>query len=257
MAKHPTIKDFIQSKGKEKLAVLTAYDAQMAKILEQVGIDIILVGDSLGNVMLGHPNTLRVRMEDMIHHTRAVTRSATQSFVVADMPFGSYQESPEQAFRNACRLISEGGAQAIKLEGGKNVAPMIEKITSNGIPVMAHIGLTPQYVHQLGGFAKQGKTEQTAGRIFQDALAVEKAGAFSVVIECTENTLTKKITQELHIPTIGIGSGDDCDGQVLVINDLLGLATYPIPSFAKPRIDLRSIIAEQIQGFITDTKSKV
>ena len=254
MANRKTIKDIQSSKGSEKLAVLTAYDAQMAKMLEEAGIDMILVGDSLGNVVLGMETTLGVSVKDILRHTQAVTQAAKHTFVIADMPFGSYQESPEQAFRNASKFLSIGGAQAVKLEGGQTMATTVKKLTQSGIPVMGHVGLTPQYVHQLGGFAKQGKTEIAAKAILQDALALEAAGAFSLVIECTDHNLAEKITQELRIPTIGFGSGTACDGQVLVINDLLGLATYKIPSFVKPRVDLRSIITETAQSFVTDTK---
>lgn len=249
-----TIKDIVGLKNREKIAMLTAYDFPTAAVLDQAGIDILLVGDSLGNVILGHSNTLSVTLADMIHHSKAVAKAAQSALVIADMPFGSYQASPEDALRSACRLIAEGHAAGVKLEGGVAVSSAVEKLVHSGIPVMGHIGLTPQSIHQLGGFFIQGKSETESARILADAKALESAGVFSIVLECVEPKLAREITQTVSVPTIGIGSGEDCDGQVLVIHDLLGLTMGKIPKFVKPLADLKSVIHESVVQYIRNTK---
>lgn len=233
----------------KKITVLTAYDYPLAKILDQAGIDILLVGDSLGNVVLGHPNTLPVTMEDMIHHTQAVVRACKEAMIVADMPFMSYQVSREEAIRNAGRLIKEGGAEAVKLEGGMAVEESIRAIVQCGIPVMGHVGLTPQSIHSFGGHKVQGRGDEAAQRVLADARAVERAGAFSIVLEGIPRSLGERITQELSIPTIGIGAGPCCDGQVLVTYDLLGFYDDFAPRFVKRYANLRGIIFEAIQAY--------
>ena len=207
----------------EKISMLTSYDYSMAGLVDQAGLDMILVGDSLGMVVLGYEDTLPVTMDDMVHHTRAVVRGTQNAMVVADMPFLSYHVSVEEAVRNAGRLIQEGGAQAVKLEGGVERIDAVKAIIDAQIPVMGHIGLTPQSVNQFGGFKVQGKDLETARKLIRDAQALEKAGVFSIVLECVPSALAKKVTEEALVPTIGIGAGPDCDGQVLVVNDMLGM----------------------------------
>lgn len=229
-----TVNTFKQAKEKgEKLTMLTAYDYSTAKLIDEAGIDAILVGDSLGMVCLGYPDTLSVTMEDMIHHTKAVTRGAKEAFVIADMPFMSYQTSVYDAVVNAGRLIKEGQAHAVKLEGGKEVCEQIRAIVRASIPVCAHIGLTPQSINAFGGFSVQGKGEEAAKRLIEEAKAVEEAGAFAVVLECVPEALATLITQQIQIPTIGIGAGAGCDGQVLVYQDMLGLYSDFVPKFVK------------------------
>lgn len=229
-----TVNTFKQAKENgNKLTMLTAYDYSTAKLIDEAGIDAILVGDSLGMVCLGYPDTLSVTMEDMIHHTKAVTRGAKEAFVVADMPFMSYQTSVYDAVVNAGRLIKEGHAHAVKLEGGVEVCEQIRAIVRASIPVCAHIGLTPQSINAFGGFSVQGKGEEAAKRLLEEAKAVEEAGAFAVVLECVPEALATFITQQIHIPTIGIGAGAGCDGQVLVYQDMLGLYSDFVPKFVK------------------------
>lgn len=249
-----TILDLMKMKKNAPIAMLTAYDYQMAAMLDETGVDMLLVGDSLGNVIYGLDSTLPVSIEDMIRHTQSVARAAKQALVVGDMPFGSYQTSMATAVKNAVRLLAEGGAQAVKLEGGAHMGPTIKRLVEVGIPVMGHVGLTPQSVHQLGGYRIQGKTNLEAKKIFDDARAVEKAGAFSVVLECVDPELAATITQELSIPTIGIGSGSKCDGQVLVVNDLLGLTVSSVPKFVEPTANLRPIITEAAKKYIQRVK---
>jgi 3-methyl-2-oxobutanoate hydroxymethyltransferase len=249
-----TAKDIRALKSKEKIAMLTAYDYPTAVILDEAGIDILLVGDSLGNVILGFPNTLRVTLDMMIHHTQAVVRGVKKALVVADLPFGSYQASPSQAIENASRLLSEGHAHAVKLEGGKIMAETVRRLVEVGIPVMGHIGLTPQSINELGGYFTHGKTSPEAMSLMEDALALEKAGAFSVVLECVEPELSKHITQNIGIPTIGIGSGNDCDGQVLVTHDMIGFTTQKVPKFVQQTANLRTIITESTLSYITRVK---
>ena len=225
---------FLDHKQKgEKISMLTAYDYSTAKLVDQAGIDGILVGDSLGNVMLGYEDTLSVTVEDMIHHGAAVARGVKNALVVIDMPFLSYQTSVYDAVKNAGRLVKEGHAGAVKLEGGKEFAPQIRAITAASIPVMGHLGLTPQSIHTLGGYRVQGKTEAAAQKLLEDALAVEEAGAFALTLECVPAKLAQLITQKLSIPTIGIGAGAGCDGQVLVYQDMLGMFNDYTPKFVK------------------------
>ena len=228
--------------------MLTAYDYSTAKLIDEAGIDAILVGDSLGMVCLGYPDTLSVTMEDMIHHTKAVTRGAKEAFVVADMPFMSYQTSVYDAVVNAGRLIKEGHAHAVKLEGGMEVCEQIRAIVRASIPVCAHIGLTPQSINAFGGFSLQGKGEEAAKRLIEEAKAVEEAGAFAVVLECVPEALATLITQQIHIPTIGIGAGAGCDGQVLVYQDMLGLYSDFVPKFVK---QFKKLDSEMKEGFRT------
>ena len=222
----------MQKENKDKITMLTAYDYSTAKLIDEAGVNGILVGDSLGMVMLGYEDTLSVTMEDMIHHIKAVTRGAKNALVVGDMPFMSYQTSVYDAVKNAGRLVQEGHCQAVKLEGGESVCPQIKAIVEASIPVMAHIGLTPQSVNAFGGFKVQGKSEEAAKRILQEAKAVEKAGAFAVVLECIPDKLAKIITEEINIPTIGIGAGSDCDGQILVYQDTVSYTHLTLPTKA-------------------------
>ncbi|MCK4534849.1 MAG: 3-methyl-2-oxobutanoate hydroxymethyltransferase, partial [Syntrophobacterales bacterium] len=217
----------------EKISMLTAYDYSTATVMDEAGVDIILIGDSLGMVVLGYDSTLPVTMEDMIHHTKAVSRAAKRAMVIGDMPFMSYQISAEEAVRNAGRFMKEAGAHGVKLEGGREVAEAVMKITSSGIPLMGHLGLTPQSVHQLGGYKVQGKDDKTAKKMMEDAKILEEAGAFSIVLECVPAPLAEKISRSLTIPTIGIGAGVGCDGQVLVVNDMLGMFEKFTPKFVK------------------------
>lgn len=239
----------------EKITMLTAYDFGMASILDECDIDILLVGDSLGNVVLGYDTTLPVTMEDMLHHTKAVARGSRKAMIVADMPFLSYQVSPEMAMANAGRFLKEADAQAVKLEGGRENASIVQKMTRAGIPVMAHLGLTPQSVHQLGGYKVQGKKEDAAERIMQDAVILEEAGAFSLVLECVPEKLAAEITGALSIPTIGIGAGVHCDGQVLVINDMLGMNDRMTPKFVKKYANLSHEIRNAVRHYIQDVKT--
>ena len=239
----------------EKITMLTAYDYATAIVLDESGVDIILVGDSLGMVVLGYDSTLPVTMEDMLHHTKAVARGTKRALVIADMPFLSYQVSTEEALRNAGKFLKEAGAQGVKLEGGREIADLIRKITSIGIPVMAHLGLTPQSVHQLGGYKIQGKDDATAKKLIEDARMIEEAGAFSVVLECVPAALAGKISQAVAIPTIGIGAGAYCDGQVLVINDMLGMFERFTPKFVKKYGNLNAQMKEGVKKYIDEVKS--
>ena len=235
--------------NKEKITMLTAYDYSTAKLMDEAGINSILVGDSLGNVMLGYEDTISVTMEDMICYGAAVARGAKNALVVIDMPFMSYQTSVYDALVNAGRLMKEGRAGAVKLEGGKSVCPQIKAITQAGIPVMAHLGLTPQSIHAFGGHKVQGKTEEAAKRLLEDAKAVEEAGAFAVVLECVPSKLAAVITEELSIPTIGIGAGNGCDGQVLVYQDLLGMFSDFTPKFVKKYANVGEIMKEAFREY--------
>ncbi len=247
------IKDMKQ-KG-EKITMLTAYDYTTAKIIDEAGIPLILVGDSLGMVVLGYESTIPVTMEDMLHHTKAVVRGTKQTMVIGDMPFMTYHLSVEQALHNAARFIQEAGAQAVKLEGGVTVAEKMKRIVDCGIPVMGHIGLTPQSIHQFGGFKVQGKTPEAAARLLEDAVALEKAGAFAIVLETVPHQLAKIITEKISIPTIGIGAGIYCDGQVQVINDILGSFTDFVPKHAKQYAKLASIISNAIAEYHNEVKA--
>ncbi|MHB8108994.1 MAG: 3-methyl-2-oxobutanoate hydroxymethyltransferase [Syntrophorhabdaceae bacterium] len=241
-------------KGERKITMLTAYDAPMARIMDNAGIDTILVGDSVGPVMLGYPNTIPVTIDEMIHHTRAVARGMKRALLIIDMPFMSYQESIEQAKRNAGRMFKESGAEAVKLEGGVAMHDTIKALVDVDIPVVAHIGLTPQSIHRMGGYKVQGKGKDLE-KIIDDARAVESAGAFMVVLECVPRQLAKEITEMLSIPTIGIGAGPDCDGQVLVIHDLLGLVTDFRPKFVKQYRNYSEDMGNAVKEYIDEVVS--
>jgi 3-methyl-2-oxobutanoate hydroxymethyltransferase len=243
-----------RKKKGEKITMLTAYDYPTALIVDEAGTDIILVGDSLGMVVLGYDSTLPVTMEDMIHHTKAVSRATKHAMVVGDMPFMSYQVSIEDAMYNAGRFLQEAGAQGVKLEGGREVAELTRRMTSSGIPVMAHIGLTPQSVHQIGGYKIQGKEDKAAKRILEDAKILEEAGAFSIVLECVPAKLAGLITQSLSIPTIGIGAGIACDGQVLVVHDMLGMFEKFTPKFVKIYGNLNESMKGAIKQYLDEVR---
>ena len=242
---------FLQDKKNknEKITMLTAYDYSMAAMVDEADIDTILVGDSLGNVILGYENTLRVTLEDMIHHSQAVTRGVKKAMVIGDMPFLSYHITLAEAVRNAGRLVQEAGVEAVKLEGGQERVDTVKAILDAQIPVLGHIGLTPQSVNVFGGFKVQGKDEETASKLIKDAIAMEKAGVFAIVIECVPSLLAKKITEEISIPTIGIGAGPYCDGQVLVIHDVLGMYSGFTPKFVKKYANLQPQIVTALQTY--------
>ena len=244
----------MKQKG-EKIAMLTAYDYPTAKLIDEAGIPLILVGDSLGMVVLGYGSTIPVTMDEMIHHTKAVVRGAAKALVIGDMPFMTYQVSFEDALRNAARFMQEGGVQAVKLEGGESMAETVKKIVSCGIPVMGHIGLTPQSINQLGGFKVVGKTPEAAVRMLNDAIALDEAGAFAIVLECVPEPLSKLITERISIPTIGIGAGKYCDGQVQVISDLLGLYTDFVPKHAKQYVKLSDSIRKATADYIAEVQA--
>lgn len=257
-AKKLTVLDILNRKqeGGPPLSSVTAYDYPWARLLDQAGIDIILVGDSLGMVVLGYPDTVSVTMEDMIHHSRAVARGVERSFIVTDLPFGSYNGSVEQAVSNANRLLKEGRADAVKLEGGVHMARTVAVLVAAGIPVQGHVGLTPQTATSLGGFTVQGRSAQAAGRICEDALALERAGCFSIVLEAIPAPLARHITGKLSIPTIGIGAGADCDGQVLVMHDLLGLYDRFTPKFVKRYAQLGESALQAFQTYKEEVASR-
>jgi len=244
----------MKQKG-EKITMLTAYDYTTARIVDAAGIPLILVGDSLGMVVLGYESTIPVTMEEMLHHTRAVVRGTKQAMIVGDMPFMTYHINTDDALRNAARFFQEGGAQAVKLEGGVNVADKVRKIVECGIPVMGHIGLTPQSIYQLGGFKVQGKTPETARKLLKDAQALEEAGAFAIVLETVPSQLASLITRKITVPTIGIGAGAGCDGQVQVINDILGSFTDFVPKHAKQYAKLADIIRGAVTEYDKEVKS--
>jgi 3-methyl-2-oxobutanoate hydroxymethyltransferase len=239
-----------------RFAMLTAYDATTAKLLDQAGIPLLLVGDSLGMVMLGYDTTVPVTLDDMVHHAKAVARGASTAMLIGDLPFGSYESSPEQALASASRLLKEAGMHAVKLEGGSRHAGTVRRLVENGIPVMAHVGLTPQAVNQMGGFKVQGRTPAAAAELLEDARMLEAAGAFSIVLEGIPSEVAAEITGKLHIPTIGIGAGPQCDGQVLVIHDLLGLTVgMRKPKFVKQYAQLGEVIitaAKQFAGEVAE-----
>ena len=250
-----TVSTFREQKAKgEKISMLTVYDYSTAKLMDEAGINGILVGDSLGMVMLGYEDTLPVTMEDMIHHTAAVCRGAKNTLVVGDMPFMSYQVSVEEAVYNAGRLMKEGRCQAVKLEGGASVCPQIRAITNASIPVMAHIGLTPQSINAFGGFKVQGKSEEAAKKLLEDAKAVEEAGAFAVVLECVPAKLAELISKSISIPTIGIGAGAGCDGQILVYQDMLGLFSDFTPKFVKKYANVGEMMTQAFRDYIADVQ---
>jgi len=251
-----TVLTFSKKKAEgKKITVLTAYDYTMAKLFNDSGVDAILVGDSLGNVIMGYEDTLSVTMDDMVRHCNAVARAADKAMVVVDMPFMSYQVSVEEALRNAGRLMQEGRANAVKLEGGTRVCPQIRAMVDAGIPVMAHLGLTPQSINAFGGYRIQGKTENQAAKMLSDALAVQEAGAFSLVLECVPMQLASLITKKLAIPTIGIGSGAGCDGQVLVGQDMLGMTQGSSPKFVKCFAPVGEIIKKAASDYIQEVEN--
>lgn len=251
-----TVRSLAQRKCKgEPFTMLTAYDFTFARIFDSAGIDLLLVGDSLGNVVQGFDTTLPVTLDEVIYHTRLVVRGARRSMVVADMPFGSYQVGPEDAVRSAIRFVKEAGAHAVKLEGGALVAESIERIVRAQVPVMGHVGLTPQSVNAMGGYRVQGRGESGRARVIEDALAVQEAGAFAVVLEGIPADLGREISQTLRIPTIGIGAGPDCDGQVLVMHDLLGLGDSP-PSFVKQYAPLGALAEEAARAFAEEVVNR-
>lgn len=253
-----TVVTFKEAKAKgEKLTMLTAYDYSTAKLVDGAGINAILVGDSLGNVVLGYPDTISVTMEDMIHHSVAVSRGIKDTLLICDMPFMSYQTSVYDAVVNAGRLMKEGRAHAVKLEGGQEMEETIRAIVNASIPVCAHIGLTPQSINAFGGFKVQGKGEEEAQKLLDDARAVERAGAFAVVLECVPAALAKKVSEEISIPTIGIGAGADCDGQVLVYQDMLGMFTDFKPKFVKHYANVGEIMTEAFKAYDAEVKAGV
>lgn len=239
----------------ERIAMLTAYDYTSARLAEAAGVSFLLVGDSLGMVVLGHDSTLPVTLDAMMHHARAVVRGTSKALVVADLPFMTYNVSPEQALQNAGRMMQEAGVQAIKLEGGQHIAPIVERLTTCGIPVMGHLGLTPQSIHQLSGFRVQGRDTDTAQRLADDALALQQAGAFSVVLELVPTELARRMSQSLDIPTIGIGAGNGCDGQVQVWHDVLGLYEDFVPKHTKQYATLGQTIRAALSQYVEEVQS--
>lgn len=255
MAQKFTVKSFQEAKdNNRKISMLTAYDYSMAKIVDVAGIDSVLVGDSLGMVFQGNESTLPVTLDEIIYHTKAVVRGVKNALVVADMPFLSYHVSKEEAVRNAGRMIKEGGAEAVKMEGGSLFSETIKAVVDAQIPVMGHIGLTPQSVNAFGGFKVQGKDEQSAKRIWEDAKLLEEAGVFAITLECIPDKLAQLITKSLRIPTIGIGAGKSCDGQVLVINDMLGMFSDFVPRFIKQYAKLNTEITAAVQDYIAEVR---
>jgi len=238
-----------------KITVLTAYDTSMARLLDDAGIDVILVGDSVGMVVLGFDTTLPVTLDMMVHHTQAVSRGVHRALIVADLPFLTYQVSIEEAMRNAGRLIQEGGAAAVKLEGGRRVTDVVRRLTESGIPVMGHLGLTPQSVHVFGGFRQQARDEASACALITDARALEEAGAFAIVLESIPFELAREVSRSLSIPTIGIGAGPDCDGQVLVSHDVFGLQQGPVPAFVRQYASLGEKLSAAAREYIEDVRS--
>lgn len=253
-----TIQDFLRKKTEgKKISMLTAYDYPFAQIVDEAGVDGVLVGDSLGMVVQGLDNTLPVTMNEMIYHTRLVARAVKNAIVIGDMPFMSYQASVEDALRNAGRFLKEAGASAIKLEGGGEVADRIRAMTHSDIPVMAHIGLTPQSIHRMGGYKVQGKTEEAAARLIREAHMAEDAGAFSLLLEAIPMDLAGKITEELSIPTIGIGAGPFCDGQILVLHDVIGLFERFLPKFAKRYANLKESALKAVRDYKDEVEKGV
>jgi 3-methyl-2-oxobutanoate hydroxymethyltransferase len=249
MSKRKTAPDMVAAKGKRRLSVVTAYDFPSGYYADQSGVDMVLVGDSLAMVVLGQEDTLSVTMEEMLHHTRATSRGVASALLIGDMPFLSYQTSVAEAVRNAGRFFKEGRAQAVKLEGGRRYVPQVEAICAAGMPVMGHLGLTPQSVHRFGGYKVQGRAEKEAGEILEDAKALEQAGCFAIVLECVPASLAKAVTEAVNIPTIGIGAGPHCDGQVLVFHDLLGMNHKFQPRFVKQYASLGESIVQGLTRY--------
>lgn len=257
MASKMTAPRVCRTKGKRKLVMVTAYDATFARLVDLAGVDLVLVGDSMGNVIQGLPNTLEVDLEHVIYHCRCVSRGLEQAHIVADMPFMSYQISEDEAVRNAGRLIREGRAESVKVEGGRRVAGLIRRLVEIGIPVMGHIGLTPQSVHQFGGYRLQGKSDDAAAELIEEARALAEAGVYSIVLEGIPGDLARRVTDAVQVPTIGIGAGPHCDGQVLVLYDLLGMDDRFSPRFLKKYDDLGSRIVAAVKAFGEDVKQGV
>jgi 3-methyl-2-oxobutanoate hydroxymethyltransferase len=255
----PVTTSYIRKKKEEgtPITMITAYDYPTAKLVEEAGVDMILVGDSLGMVVLGYDSTVPVTMEDMIHHTKAVTRAAKHAFVVADLPFLSYHGTVEEAVKNAGRLMQEGLAKAVKMEGGSELVPIVIRCVQAGIPVVGHIGLTPQAVHQLGGYKVQGRDVEAAKRLMEDAFALQEAGAFAIVMECVPEEVAAHIASQLNIPVIGIGAGAQCDGQVLVFHDLVGYASQLAPKFVKRYTDVGEQIRTAVMSYIKEVEERV
>lgn len=254
MRKTVSVVDIVQKKGKKRIVMITCYDFTMARIIDSADVDIILVGDSAGVVMAGVENTVPVTMDQMVYHTRCVSAAKPKALVVGDMPFMSYQASVEEAVRNAGRLLKEGGAQAVKLEGGIRMIDQVKAIVRSDIPVMGHLGLTPQSVHAFGGHKVQGRTKSAAKLLLEDALALQDAGAFAIVLECVPVPVAAEVTKKLKIPTIGIGAGAACDGQVLVIQDMLGMFKEFRPKFVKRYAELFDTIAEAVSKYATEVR---
>ena len=251
-----TVPEIRAKKGRAPIAMVTAYDFTMARLLDEGGVDIMLVGDSLGMVVQGHPTTLPVTLEEVCYHGRAVMRGARRAHVVGDMPFMSFQLSPLQALENAGRMIKEGSFESVKLEGGEEVAEHVRRIVAAGIPVMGHVGLTPQSVHAMGGFKVQGRTEEQADRVLADARALEEAGAYSIVLEAIPPDLAEEVTSQVSVPTIGIGAGPGCDGQVLVCYDLLGMFRELSPKFAKRYAEVGDQIVEATRSYVDEVRAR-
>ena len=253
---HPlSIPQLVAAKGQERIAMMTAYDAPTAALLDAAGVDVLLVGDSVEMAIYGEPNTLTATMDSMIRHTRAVARATKRAVVVGDMPFLSYQAEPARAVENAGRFLAEGGAAAVKLEGGRRILPAVEAILAADIPVMGHVGLTPQSYRKFGGFKVQGREAESAQQIRDDAQALAQAGCFAIVLECVPDSLAAEITQSIAIPTIGIGAGAACDGQVLVFHDVVGLTRDLRPKFVRRYADLASVIEGAARAFTQDVKN--
>jgi 3-methyl-2-oxobutanoate hydroxymethyltransferase len=252
-----TVPDFREKKARgERVAVLTAYDATMARLLDRAGVDALLVGDSLGMVVLGYDSTVPVTLDDMVHHTRAVVRGSSHALVIADMPFLTYQTGADDAVRNAGRLIQDGGASAVKLEGGHLIAPIVERIVAAGIPVMGHLGLLPQSINQIGSYRKQATGAVEAARLLEDAKALAAAGVFSIVLESIPAELAASVTSSVRVPTIGIGAGSECDGQVLVSYDMLGLFDGFVPSFVRQYAHLAEEVTNAARQYADDVRRR-
>lgn len=253
-----SLRTLAAKKGRDRVTVLTAYDVVTAQCLDEAGVEVLLIGDSFGNVIYGFDSTLPVTLDMMLAHTKAVVKGSKTAFVVADLPFMTYQVSTEEAMKNAGRCLAEGGAQAVKLEGASpEICETIRRLVQAGIPVMGHIGLTPQSVHQMGGYYTHGKTESDAERLIREAKALEAAGCFAIVLECITEPLAREITRMVNCLTIGIGSGNVCDGEVLVINDILGFSPGKAPKFARPRLDLKALVRAAAADFVQETKGEL
>ncbi len=256
MTQRVTVAELVAMKRRgERIVMVTAYDYPTARLADEAGIPVILVGDSLGNTVLGYETTIPVTLADMLHHTRAVTRAVRRALVVADMPFLTFQVTPEEALRNAGRLVQEGGAQAVKVEGGGPIVETVSRLVRAGIPVMGHLGLTPQSVHALGGYRLQARSAAAVRQLFADALALEDAGAFAIVLELVPAPVAQAVSAILQIPTIGIGAGPGCDGQVQVLTDLLGLTPGPLPRHARAYADLAGVVREALRRYAEDVRN--